>query len=44
MTDKLADIMLQNFPTTSTYRYNANIIKRVIIEGLPDDMKKIKKN
>jgi hypothetical protein len=41
ITDKLANIMLENFETTASYRYNANIIKRAIIEGLPLNMKDI---
>jgi hypothetical protein len=41
ITDKLANIMLENFATTASYRYNANIIKRAIIEGLPTKMKDI---
>jgi hypothetical protein len=39
MTDKLANVIQQNFQTAVSYRYNGNIIKRAIIEGLPPKLK-----
>ena len=36
-TESVAEIIYENFPTTASYRVNADIIKRSILEGLGED-------